>query len=72
VFFRCLGCFSGLFLVLFWWFSATVLLGRVGACGWCEGRFWACISAPFGMNGVVSGAFSGSFRVVEGFSGSDV
>jgi hypothetical protein len=30
-----------------------------------------CISTPFGMNGVVSGAFSGSFRVVEGFSGSD-
>ena len=33
--------------------------------------FWVCISAPFGMNGVVSGAFSGSFRVVEVFSGSD-
>jgi len=30
------------------------------------------MSAPFGMNGVVSGAFSGSFRVVEVFSRSDV
>jgi len=57
-------CFVDCFLfclVLSRYCSATVLL---------EG-FLACIRAPFGMNGVVSGAFSGSFRVVEGFSGSD-
>jgi len=50
-----------------------------GVFPWGLGRcFWyafvpllVCISAPFGMNGVVSGAFSGSFRCGEFFSGSD-
>ena len=30
---------------------------------------WVCISTPFGMNGVVSGAFSDSFRRGEVYSG---
>jgi len=69
-------------LVLSVYCSATVLL-EGWACGLglaaggegvfpCVGVvFWVCICAPFGMNGVASGAFSGSFRVVEVFSASD-
>ncbi len=37
----------------------------------CSG-FLYCISTPFDMNGVVSGAFSGSFRRGAVFSLSDV
>jgi hypothetical protein len=57
----CLGTVQPLFCFRGW------------ACGlWGVGAvFLVCISAPFGMIGVVSGAFSGSFRVLEGFSGSD-
>ena len=70
-------------LVLSGYCSATVLLDGwacalwwVGAGCWrvfpCVGAvFLVCISAPFGMNGVVSGAFSGSFRFGGVFSGSD-
>ena len=50
---------SGVALVLF---SVPPLFG---------GYFWACICAPFGMNGVASGAFSGSFRCGAFFSLSD-
>ena len=38
---------------------------------WLKIAFLYCISTPFDLDGVVSGAFFGSFRVVEGFSGSD-
>ncbi len=33
--------------------------------------FWVCIGAPFGMNEIESGPFSGSFRCGAVFSRSD-
>ena len=52
-------------------------IGFLGWVAWDE-RFWyafvllwVCISAPFGMNGVESGSFSGSFRCGAVFSRSD-
>jgi len=64
-----LGCFDWCY---FGGVQLLFCLEGTGVCEGCDGRFWVCIRAPFGMNRVVLGAFSGSFRVVEGFPGSDV
>ena len=63
--------YSGFFACLWLVLAVSERLAVDGVFGIALVLLLVCISAPFGMNGVVSGAFSGSFRCGAMFSLSD-